>query len=44
MLHRATHFSEKSPHRGDDGSPIRHHIATEDDPLIVKMDDSERYA
>lgn len=44
MLHRATHFSEKSPHRGDDGSPIRHHIATEDDPLIVKMDDSESEA
>ena len=34
----------KSPHRDGEVSPsVKHHVPAEDDPLIVKMDDSERY-
>ena len=33
----------KSPHRDGEASPVKHHVPAEDDPLIVKMDDSERY-
>lgn len=34
----------KSPHRDGEASPVKHHVPAEDDPLIVKMDDSESEA
>ena len=36
-------MSYRSPHRDGEASPVKHHVPAEDDPLIVKMDDSERY-